>query len=143
MPSRANGAGGLHAARAQPVRLAEDEGDEVTELHELGLGVVLTEPPPEVLAGAVGVVGDRLRPLERGPLAIREAGEVRDIGVVGEVAGVQLLHGAVDYSALEHGLARFRVALERGGQPCPDGVAVAHALSPALLRLSTSPWPIP
>src|SRR5215207_4019059 len=135
--------------RAEPVRLPEHEGDVVAELHELGLAVVLVEPPPQILVGPVRVVGHRVCPLERRPLPLRELREVRHARVVDEIASAELLYAAVDDAVLEHRRPRLRVAVEGRREARPDGVGAgdrgdaAHGASPAALRFRTSPCPMP
>ena len=72
--------------RSTPVLLPEFEADRAAELDELRFGEVRVEAGPEVVVGSGGVPGDRVRPPQGEPLTLVEAGEVRDLGVLGEVA---------------------------------------------------------
>src|SRR5205823_4790324 len=121
------------------------------------LAEVGVQPLPQLLVGGIGVPRDRMRPLERRPLALVEAirGRVsHNLVVLGYVARTQLLQRPVHDATLEHCLARLGVGAQRIRDACADGVARTHRLdprahpstscaSPAFVRSSTSPWPIP
>src|SRR3954451_1103633 len=101
------------AERAEPVLLAEREGDRVSELDELGLGEVRVQALPELLVGEVAVPRDRVRPGEHGALAVVESGRVVRVGldfvVLGEVARAQALERRFYEAPIEDGRLRLGV----------------------------------
>src|SRR3954469_15000774 len=99
---------GLDAQRAQPVHLAESEGDEVAELDELGLREVGVELGPQRVVGPPVVPRDGVGPVKRRTLARRRALDV----LVGQEARAQELQVLVDGAALEDRGARLPVGAQ-------------------------------
>ena len=100
--------------------LPELEADRAADVDELGLAERAMQPSPEIVAGAIRVVRDRVGPLESGPLSFAEPREVHDLGVVRQVPVAELFDPLIDDASLEDVLAYVAPAREGSGHKAPD-----------------------
>src|SRR5215211_168299 len=122
---------GANAERSQPVELAVNDRHAIPEFDELGLAEVAMEAGPQIIVGDRGIPGDRLRPAQRGALALVESivvVELDDVIVAVQVPGAQLLQLAVDDPAIDHVLARLPVRAQDVGHPSADRIALPDGI---------------
>ena len=93
--------------------LTELETDRAPEVHQLRVAEAVVQPGPELVAGAIRVVRDRVGPFESGTRGVVEAGELQHLGVVRQVPVAELLYALIGDASLDHVLAYVAPARER------------------------------
>src|SRR5918994_1881237 len=120
--------------RPQPVELAMNDRHAISELHELRLSEVTMQALPQLVVGGCRIPGDRLRPAQRGPLALVEAIgglEIDHVVVAVEVAGAQPLQLRVHDPPLDHVRARLAVRAQHIRHPRADRIALPRGIQAA------------
>src|SRR5439155_4341872 len=120
---------GREPDRPAPVLVTELEPDRAAKVDQLGFAEQQMQPGPERVPGAVGVVGDRLGPLECRALALGATGDVPRRRGTRKESEAELLQILVHDAASEDVVAGELVRLEHRGDAGADLVRGARKLS--------------